>query len=194
MKLIIKKQFSMQLMENPIFISMVFIGLAILSLLPDIAGKNIFLYCGYFMLGFCLAINDKIMENIEKYRNIFGIITILGIAGILIENHFLDKQSSIIFRYIHYLIYWITLLAILGYGKKYLNGNTKILAYFNKASFPVYILHQTFLVMVGYYILKIINHGIVPYILILGISFILTIITYEIILRTKVFKIMFGIK
>jgi peptidoglycan/LPS O-acetylase OafA/YrhL len=194
MKLVINKQYSIKLMENQIFISIAFIGLAVLSLLPDMAGKNIFLYCGYFILGFFLAANDKIMENIEKHRRIFGIITLLGITGIFMENYYFGSQSAVVFTFVRYSIYWITLLAILGYGKRHLNNTSKILTYFNKASFPVYILHQTVLVTAGYFILKNINHGIVPYILILGISFILTIIMYEIIARIKILRIMFGIK
>jgi peptidoglycan/LPS O-acetylase OafA/YrhL len=194
MKFIIKRQFHMKWMENPLFISAIFILLAVLSLLPDISGKNVFLYCGYFMLGFSLATNDKITENIEKYRHIYGIITIMGIIGLLMENYFIGNQSSIVFRFAHYLLYWMTLLAILGYGKKHLNKNTKLLNYFNKASFPVYILHQTFLVIVGYYVLKVINHGIIAYVLIMGISFILTMVTYQIISKIKVLKIMFGLK
>jgi peptidoglycan/LPS O-acetylase OafA/YrhL len=94
----------------------------------------------------------------------------------------------------HYLIYWIVLLAILSYGKKFLNKNLKIVTYFNKAAFPVYILHQTILVIVGYYVLKVINHGIIPYIVILISTFILTIMIYEIISRIKILKILFGMK
>jgi hypothetical protein len=194
MKFVIRRRFLMQWMENPMFLSMVFIGLAILSLLPDVSGKNIFLYCGYFMAGFFLATNEVITEKIEKYRNVFGVIVFLGIAGIIMENYFIGKQSSVIFRFCHYFIYWITLLAILGYGKKHLNKNSTVLTYFNKASFPIYILHQTILVIVGYYVLKIINHGIIPYILILSITFVLTIITYEIISKIKTLKMLFGIK
>lgn len=52
MKIIIKTQFRIKLMENPLCVLSAFIVLAGLSLLPDISGKNIFLYCGYFMLGF----------------------------------------------------------------------------------------------------------------------------------------------
>jgi peptidoglycan/LPS O-acetylase OafA/YrhL len=194
MKFIIKKQFSIHWMEKPLYIVMFFVGLAILSLLPAISGKNIFLYCGYFMVGFCFAVNEKIVETIEKYRKIFGIIALLGITGIFMENYIIGNQSGITFRFIHYFIYWITLLALLGYGKKHLNKKSKILVYFNKASFPVYIFHQTFLVVVSYYVLKITDHGIISYVLILCITFILTIITYEIISRIKIFKIMFGIK
>jgi surface polysaccharide O-acyltransferase-like enzyme len=194
MKFIIKKQIRSELMENPFIISMIFIVLVVLSILPDISGKNMFLYCGYFIIGFLFATNDKIIENMEKYCNILGILMLLGIVGLFIEKYFWGTFSGMPYRFIRYLIYWITLLAILGYGKKYLNKNVKILIHFNKAALPVYILHQTVLVIVGYYVLKIINHGIVPYILILIITFIVTILIYKIILTIKILKIMFGIK
>jgi peptidoglycan/LPS O-acetylase OafA/YrhL len=135
-------------------------------LFPDLSGKNIFLYCGYFIIGFFLATNDRIINNLEKYRHVFGIITLLGITGLFIEKYVFGTVSGMHYRFIHYLVYWITILLILSYGKKYLNKKTKLLTYFNKAAFPVYILHQTILVIAGYYILKFINHGIIPYILI----------------------------
>jgi peptidoglycan/LPS O-acetylase OafA/YrhL len=194
MKFIIKKQIAPKWIENPFVVFMAFIILAILSLLPDLSGKNIFLYCGYFIIGFFLATNDKIMNNMEKYCHVFGIITLLGVTGLFIEKYIFGNLSGIHYRFIHYLIYWAVILSILSYGKKYLNKNTKLLTYFNKAAFPIYILHQTVLVIVGYYVLRITNHGIIPYILILIITFIITIILYEIISRIKILKIMFGIK
>jgi peptidoglycan/LPS O-acetylase OafA/YrhL len=194
MKFIIKKQIKPEWMENPFIVSMAFVILAVLSILPDISGKNIFLYCGYFIIGFFFATNDKIIDNMEKHCNIFGVLMLLGIAGLFIEKYFVGILSGIHYRFIRYLIYWITLLAIIGYGKRYLNKNTRTLMYFNKAAFPVYILHQTVLVIVGYYVLKIINHGIVPYILIFITTFIITILIYEIVSKIKILKILFGIK
>jgi surface polysaccharide O-acyltransferase-like enzyme len=194
MKFFIKKQIRLKWLENPLLISMVFIFLTVLSTLPDMSGKNIFLYCGYFIIGFFLATNDNIINNIGKYCYVFGLITLVGIVGLFIEKYFIGIQSGLQYKFIHYCIYWITLLTILGYGNKFLNKNAKVLTYFNKAAFPVYILHQTILVIIGYYILKIINTGIIPYISIMVITFIITIIIYEIISKIKIMKIMFGIK
>lgn len=124
--------------------------------------------------------DDKILENIEKWRKLFTLIALLGIVWIFTKNNIVRDQAGILFRFINYLIYWGTLLAIL--------------TYFNKASFPVYIIHQTVLVIVGYYVLGIIDHGIIAYVLIMSITFILTLLLYEIISRIKPFKIIFGIK
>jgi surface polysaccharide O-acyltransferase-like enzyme len=191
---LIKKQYSPKWMENKYLIILPFIFLFLLSLLPDMSGKNIFLYCGYFILGFCIATNDKIIDVIEKHRCLYGIITILGVSGYFIEIYYIGIQTDLIFKGMHYLFYWTGLLAIIGYGKKYLNTKTKFITYFNKASFAVYILHQTILIIVGYYILRIINHGIIAYVLILFTTFFFTIIFYEIIRRIKILRLMFGIK
>jgi peptidoglycan/LPS O-acetylase OafA/YrhL len=151
--------------------------------LPGISGKNIFLYFGYFIIGFCIATNEKIMETIEKCRLVYSIIAILGIICYFTEIYTMGLRNDLGFRIGHYLLYWTTILAMLGYGKHFLNKKSKFLVYFNPASFPVYILHQTYLVIVGYYVLKIINHGIISYVLIMLITLSLTISTYEIIRR-----------
>jgi peptidoglycan/LPS O-acetylase OafA/YrhL len=191
---VIKKHYSIKLFEKLGFITLFFIVLFLLSLLPDLAGKNIFLYCGYFMIGFFIATNNNIVEMISKYRHFFGSITILGIVGYFIEIYTIGLQETLLFQMVHYLLYWSTLLAMIGYGKQMLNKKSKFVQYLNQGSFPIYILHQTFLVIVGYYILGIINHGILPYLLILCITFIVTIIAYEIIKRIKILRIVFGIK
>jgi peptidoglycan/LPS O-acetylase OafA/YrhL len=190
----IKKHYSVKIMKNLIFTISLFIVLFLLSLLPDVAGKNIFLYCGYFMIGFCIATNENIMEMIGKYRHLFGLITIIGIVGYFIEIYTIELQETFLFRMVHYLLYWSTLLAMIGYGKQLLNKKSQFMQYLNQGSFPIYILHQTFLVIVGYYVLEKINHGILPYLLILCITFIVTVIAYEIIKRIKILKIIFGIK
>jgi glucan biosynthesis protein C len=49
---------------------------------------------------------------------------------------------------------WSLILAILGFAKKHLNFSNSFLRYTNKAVYPFYILHQTAIVVVGYYVLQ----------------------------------------
>jgi peptidoglycan/LPS O-acetylase OafA/YrhL len=172
----------MKWLGNIFLISILLFIVSSIALIPYRGSNNIFLYCGYFMAGFCFAINEQTMKNIEKYKIIFGVITLLGIIGIFIG------------RYYIYWIPWVTLVALLGYGKKYLNTESKLLLYLNKAVFPIYILHQTILVIVGYYILKLIDYGIMPYLLIMVLTYLISILLYEIISRIKIAKIGFDIK
>jgi len=44
---------------------------------------------------------------------------------------------------------WVGILAIVGLGKHYLEFHNKGTSYLSKASFPIYILHQSWLVLVA---------------------------------------------
>ena len=45
-------------------------------------------------------------------------------------------------------------MVILGYGNKILNLPHKAISYMNEAAYPIYIVHQTVLVIISYYILR----------------------------------------
>lgn len=53
------------------------------------------------------------------------------------------------------LVAWSVILCTLGYGQKYLNNNSFVLSKLNEAIYPFYMLHQTIIIALGYYILKI---------------------------------------
>ncbi len=191
---IIKTRYSPAWLGHPWLALLPFAGLALLSALPDTSGKNIFVYGGYFMLGFAMATNDGIIGMVEKYRQRFLAAALLGTTGIFVAVYTAGDQPGLLFTAFRFLVYWVTLLAILGYGKRYLDRSSKWITYFNPAAFPVYILHQTYLVIVGYYILKVVNQGIIPFLLILLLSFCVSMATYEMIRRFRPLRIWFGLK
>src|SRR4030067_29581 len=43
---------------------------------------------------------------------------------------------------------------MLGYGRQFLNVNNRVLRYATEAAYPFYILHQTVIVAIGFYVLK----------------------------------------
>jgi len=49
---------------------------------------------------------------------------------------------------------WLAILTLLGLAQKYLNRPSKILTYMTEAIFPWYILHQTLIVMAGYWLTR----------------------------------------
>lgn len=49
---------------------------------------------------------------------------------------------------------WTLILTLLGFAKKHLNFSTKFLNYTNKAVCPYYILHQTIIVVAGYFVVQ----------------------------------------
>jgi len=49
---------------------------------------------------------------------------------------------------------WCWVLAILGYGKTYLDFSNRFLRYATEAVLPFYILHQTVIVLIGFYVVQ----------------------------------------
>lgn len=199
MRTIMSHNLKFKIFKSPVKITLIGVLLTVASALPSVGGKNIFVYGLLMIAGFIMASDDSIIDMIEKYRLYYLLITLMGAAVILIEIHTIGWKTGfsllgIIFSIIYYLIVWISLLAFVGYGKRYLNFRTKFLSYFSKASFPIYMIHHTYLIIIGYFVLKTVKVFIFQYVLIMVLTFAVSILTYEIIKRFKVTRFMFGIK
>jgi peptidoglycan/LPS O-acetylase OafA/YrhL len=90
---------------------------------------------------------------------------------------------------------WCCVLAILGFGRKHLNIGTPLLRYANEAVLPFYILHQTVLLGVGYYVLQWAIPDLLKWVLILILSFGIIMVLYEFLVRRyNVMRLLFGMK
>jgi glucan biosynthesis protein C len=91
---------------------------------------------------------------------------------------------------------WGWVLALVGYGKHYLNRPHKSLNYLNQAVYPFYILHQTVIVMLAYYIVQTQNESILSkYIYTVGITFFVTVLTYHLLIKPyALMRFLFGMK
>lgn len=83
---------------------------------------------------------------------------------------------------------------MIGLGKRFLDFNSKFTKYFVHAEFPIYIFHQSLIVIVGYIILQYVDNPVSGYFLILISSFILSIISYEVCRRISLTRLLFAIK
>nr|WP_262303869.1 acyltransferase family protein [Neobacillus niacini] len=90
---------------------------------------------------------------------------------------------------------WLTLMVLLGYGNKLLNFKHKAIPYMNEAAFPVYIIHQSVLVVIGYFFLKL-NLGNIPtFLIIMVLTFVISLLIYEFIIkRLAILCWAFGVK
>lgn len=62
--------------------------------------------------------------------------------------------TSIAYSTLKCLNIWLWLLIFVGFAKKHLNFNNSLLKYANEAVYPFYILHQTVIVVVGFYVVE----------------------------------------
>jgi surface polysaccharide O-acyltransferase-like enzyme len=171
-----------------------FIIFLVMALILDIGGKSLGEYFALFMLGYIILSEDTIQLKLEKNRwCLFGTFIIMTVLNMIVRNLW-HSNLGIIYDMFSRLLTWFGILGIMGMSKHYLNFNNKVTRYFSKASFPIYIFHQSLLVLTAYYTLKIISSAVVQVVLIVIISFVLTMIMYEMLKRIPITRFLFGIK
>ena len=149
-------------------------------------GKNLALY----LIGYYVLSNDSVMERLE--RNIRWL-AILCLMGTIVLVTLYDRFSYYGDLWINY-IGWNTILVLLVLGKRYLNKRTGFTKYFNEASYPIYILHQSILVVLAYYIVRVCDSMVVQVFGIWGGSFVLTLSAYHIVKKIPFIRKMIGMK
>jgi glucan biosynthesis protein C len=93
------------------------------------------------------------------------------------------------------LLIWSSLLAILGYGMRYLTSNHRLLSYANESVLPLYILHQPVILILGYFIIPLSIPILVKYLIIAPSAFGITLGMYEFgIRRLNPVRRVFGLK
>jgi len=146
--------------------------------------------------------NAQIQENIKRY----AVIALIA-ALILQALHYLAEfgvikidipDSQVAYTGIWIfdnLRSWLFIIAILGFGSRYLNFNNRFLGYANEAVLPFYILHQTIILIIGFFVVQW-SIGIAPkYLIITTSSFIAIMAIYELLVRRiNVLRFLFGMR
>ena len=149
-------------------------------------GKNLILY----LLGYYVLSNDSVLKLLEKYRILLMVLFCSSLFLLVIAYYKYSYYGDGLVNFVA----WIGSCALISFAMKYLNQRTKFLKYFNKASFPIYILHQSILVVVAYYTLLYVKGLALQVGFIMVISFIITMFIYEIVKRIPYVRFLLGIK
>lgn len=174
--------------------------LVVADALPDIAGKNPFYYLTWLVLGYVAMADDSFMESAERFTwPALGAglaITIGTLASFRFGDSLPDPSVQ---RGLWVMLVmagaWLLVIACLGLGRRYLDRVTRPLPYLAEASYPVYILHQTVIVLVGYAVLALGLPGIAaPYLITLAASVAVTFALYEGVRRVGVLRLLFGMR
>lgn len=89
---------------------------------------------------------------------------------------------------------WSFLVAIIGLGIRFLTRSESFLTYANEAVLPFYILHQTVIISVGYFVIPT-NVGVgIKYLTISASSFLIIMALYELVRRINVLRLLFGMR
>jgi membrane-bound acyltransferase YfiQ involved in biofilm formation len=89
---------------------------------------------------------------------------------------------------------WCLTLAVLGLGHRFLNRMNNVLRYASEAAMPFYLLHMTFSVLAGYFVIQLNTPVAVKYPLIVLVATGLTLAAYELVRRWNLMRWLFGMK
>ncbi|WP_343671478.1 acyltransferase family protein [Chitinophaga sp.] len=74
------------------------------------------------------------------------------------------------------------------------NFSNQLLPELNRSVLPVYIIHQTIIVVGGYYIIKYVGSGVLQFLLILSVTIFVSMLVYWLIKRFRITRFLFGIR
>jgi glucan biosynthesis protein C len=172
----------------------------VLFLLPEVDGKPFFMYLMVFVYGFVLMSDARYQRALERNKGaalILGIVCMsitcaIGLSGVQFVDFSLE---SILLFFVNSFNIWFWLAAILGFGQKYLNVDNRALRYARNAAYPFYVLHQTVIVAIGFYVVQWSADVLVKFLVIAVCSLVATIGLYDLLVRrTNVTRFLFGMK
>jgi peptidoglycan/LPS O-acetylase OafA/YrhL len=138
------------------------------------------------VLLFQLAFASIITINIVRWN---------GLEPKYIWDNWLNHPISWLYLALLNINSWLWVLAILGYGKRYIKKGSKVLTYCNNAVYPFYILHQTVIVVIGYYVVQTRDDAAFKYAFLLIACFLISASIYHLYIRPfKIVRFTFGAK
>jgi peptidoglycan/LPS O-acetylase OafA/YrhL len=172
---------------------------------PNNAGWAFIVYLWLTLAGFLVASDDRLQASSQRLRWLslplgLGLTALfLALVQILVVGLGMAPPYGtwlyVLGWGIRALGSWCCIVAILGFGRKHLNFSTPFLTYANEAVLPFYILHQTVLLCVGYFVVQWPIPDLLKWAIILLVSFPIIVLLYEFLVRRlNVLRILFGMK
>jgi glucan biosynthesis protein C len=154
-----------------------------------------------FVFGYVLFSDARFGEAVDKHKLvalILGPLLYLAIPYFQLNGwpaNLPGWARTILIAYVDGFAAWFFLVAILGYGKVFLNFTNRSLKYLGEASYPIYILHQTVIVIIGYFVVQWSVGVPVKYGTILIAASLVTFLLYDLVVkRTRLTRLLFGMR
>ena len=167
--------------------------------LPDPVDKSFFMYLTLFLLGFIAVSNEAFAESTERNRwwtLVAGVLICVVYSATWRWRDALPDPSWALAgaNVVGQLGVWFVLMGALGMGRKYLDRTSSFLAYQAEASYPVYLLHQTVIVVIAFYLVQVQMPLYLQWLLLLAAAVAVTFLLYDGIRRVGVLRFCFGMR
>jgi peptidoglycan/LPS O-acetylase OafA/YrhL len=200
-----------QLMEKPgmIFLPLVPLGLFEVLLRPGWPSThalfndwaNFVNYILFFIFGYLLCADPRFGNAIDRSLKYsapgaaVAMFVYLAMYPLKLNAAPGYNPAFMAFIFFRSITTWFWILFLVGLGRKYLDQPSRFLPYLNQAAYPFYILHQTVIVIIGYYVLKLGMRMPIEYAIITTASLIGSLLIYDLcIKRWNPVRFLFGMK
>ena len=174
------------------------------DLINDIARHSFFIF--FIIAGLLFCKFPQVMEILKDKRRLFLKFAFSSILAINVLRwngwepfdiwvNWIEKPQTYLFIGLLNFNSWMWVFSSLGYGKRYLNKNNGLLKYMNIAVYPFYILHQTVIVILAYYVVQTKDEASLKLLFLIFVCFSIIILIYHLFIRPyNSIRFIFGMK
>lgn len=170
--------------------------------------QSLVYYFPYYVFGALFLTNDIIRQSFVKYRKTAFVLATITACSLYLTSWIKDDAGNALITFgmakpervlldafLTTLNHWFWLITIIGFGLRYLTNGSTFLQYANKAIAPFYILHQTVIIALAYYIVDLPYDISTKFALIITLTFVSIFLLYQLVLvKTRFTQVLFGIK
>jgi glucans biosynthesis protein C len=197
-----------KIFANPFGLFLLFVPLSAAALWADkmgmgitrmMGGWDMLSYVVFFVCGYLIFANRQIQDLIVRlcpaYLTAALVLTVTYLYLLLGVE--LPKTGPVWLgmTVVRSLIAWCWIVSIIGFGRRFLNFDNSFLKYANEAVLPFYMLHQTIILIAGFFILQISIATAGQFVIIASISFVAIMAIYELLIRRiNILRFLFGMR
>ncbi|MDH4139990.1 MAG: acyltransferase family protein, partial [Coriobacteriia bacterium] len=167
--------------------------------LPDLEGLNPFYYLAFFVLGYVAFCSTEFAVSAERYRwpaLLLGTgLSVFWVATWEWRDSLPDPSiERAVATYFGMLATWLVIAGLIGWGRRYLDWTSDRLSYHAEASYPIYILHQTVIVILAWYVVRLAVAWQLQWTVLFLASIAVTFAAYEVVRRVSPLRFFFGMR
>jgi len=156
--------------------------------------RNFLFYITIFFFGFLMVSDSRITQVIYRNRYVSLITAFLILVVLYLMKTDVLATTQALLLSLYAIDCWLWLLTFWGIGIGLVNFTNGLIRYANDAVLPVYILHQTLIVVIGYYVIQWDIPVVAKYFFVVAAVFLSSLVIYEVVRRINATRFLFGIK
>ena len=188
------KSWVLPLLFVPVGVVALLSGVVGLGFTEQMGSWDILSYMMFFILGYMLFASDGIQQVVRKQGGWFLVAAVVFSATHVLLKFYVRPSfyEDIDMRL---LATWGWIVGLLWLGGRLLNFTDRFLAHVSEMVLPFYILHQTVIIFVAYYVVQTGLAIPLKYGITVVISFAAIVVLYELLVsRVGIFRFLFGMK